>query len=69
MWDEYGRQIYNWLSNTLGPWLSSHDSDISAILSTTTDILTVVRNLLYVSVFAFLFWVVKTWLQPHLLKV
>ena len=31
MWDEYGRQIYDWLSNTLGPWLTSHDADISAI--------------------------------------
>lgn len=69
MWDEYGRQIYNWLTDTLGPWLTSHDADISAILSATSDILTVVRNLLYLSVFVFLFWVVKTWLQPHLLKV
>lgn len=69
MWDEYGRQIYQWLTNTLGPWLISHDSDIATILSATSDILIVVRNLLYVAVFSFLFWVVKNWLQPHLLKV
>lgn len=69
MWDEYGRQIYQWLTNTLGPWLTSHDADIQSILSNTADILSLVRNLLYLGVFALFLWVAKTWLRQHLLKV
>ena len=65
----YLRNIYNWLTDTLGPWLVAHDADIASILSTTSDILDFVRNLLYLAVFGFLFWVAKTWLQSHLLKV
>ena len=65
----YLRNIYNWLTDTLAPWLTAHDSVISSILSTTSDILVFVRNLLYLAVFVFLFWIAKTWLQSHLLKV
>lgn len=65
----YLRNIYNWLTDTLGPWMTAHDSVISSILSTTSDILVFVRNLLYLAVFCFLFWIAKTWLQSHLLKV
>lgn len=66
MYDGYAERIYNWLRETFFPYYQQHIGDI---LSNISDIVLLLRNGLYLGVFAFLLWVAYAWLRPHLLKV
>ena len=66
MYETYTRYIYEWLTNTFYPY---YQKQIGDILSGIADITLLVRNGLYLGVFAFLLWVLYTWVRPHLLKV
>lgn len=66
MYDGYAERIYDWLTDTFFPY---YQEQIGDILSNISDIVLLLRNGLYLGVFAFLLWVAYAWLRPHLLKV
>ena len=66
MYDTYAQRIYEWLRETFFPY---YQEQIGDILSGLSDIVVLVRNGLYLGVFALLLWVAYTWLRPHLMKV
>ena len=66
MYDTYARYIYEWLQNTFYPY---YQDKIGTIISGLADITLLIRNGLYLGVFAFFLWVLYTWVRPHLLKV
>lgn len=69
MYDTYSQRIYEWLRETFWPAFSGQQGDIDTIISSLADILSILRNGLYLGVFALVLWVAYTWLRPHLLKV
>ena len=66
MYDTYAQRIYEWLRETFFPY---YQEQIGDILSGLSDIVVLLRNGLYMGVFALLLWVAYTWLRPHLMKV
>nr|DAI53027.1 MAG TPA: hypothetical protein [Inoviridae sp.] len=66
MYDTYAQRIYEWLRETFFPY---YQEQIGDILSGLSDIVVLLRNGLYLGVFALLLWVAYTWLRPHLMKV
>lgn len=66
MYDTYAQRIYDWLRETFFPY---YQDQIGEILSGISDIVLILRNGLYLGVFALLLWVAYAWLRPHLLKV
>lgn len=66
MYDTYAQRIYGWLRETFFPY---YQEQIGDILSGLSDIVVLLRNGLYLGVFALLLWVAYTWLRPHLMKV
>lgn len=66
MYDGYAERIYNWLRETFFPY---YQEQIGEILSNLSDIVSLLRNGLYLGVFVLLLWVAYTWLRPHLMKV
>lgn len=66
MYDTYAQRIYEWLRDTFFPY---YQEQIGDILSGLSDIVVLLRNGLYLGVFALLLWVAYTWLRPHLMKV
>ena len=66
MYDTYSRYIYEWLTNT---FLKLWKEDIGLIINTVSSICMLIEYILYVGIFAFLFWVLYTILKPHLFKI
>lgn len=66
MYDTYAQRIFEWLRETFFPY---YQEQIGDILSGLSDIVVLLRNGLYLGVFALLLWVAYTWLRPHLMKV
>jgi len=66
MYDTYSQRIYEWLRETFFP---VYQDNMSQILSDVADIVSIVRNGLYLGVFALFLWVLYSWLRPYLFKM
>lgn len=66
MYDTYSQRIYEWLRETFFP---AYQDNMSQILSDVADIVSIVRNGLYLGVFALFLWVLYSWLRPYLFKM
>lgn len=66
MYDTYAQRIYEWLREIFWP---AYQGNMSQILSDVADIVSIVRNGLYLGVFALFLWVLYSWLRPYLFKI
>lgn len=66
MYDTYAQRIYEWLRDTFYP---AYQDNMSEILSNVADITGIVRNGLYLGVFALVLWVGYSWLRPYFFKM